>query len=778
MKNIRLSTKISSAILLVNTICISLLYIIANTTLTTMMKKSEMENLHKSLKVETSIIEEFINHQEDMLISFSCSAEVRDFLKEPDNAEKRQAAQNYTEKYYKQLNNWEGLYIGEWNTHVIAHSDTSYIGMITRQGEPLKQLQNEMLENHGLYNAGIIVSPATKKLILSLYCPVFDYDNNTIIGYVGGGPFAEELDKLLASVEDEEALYYMVDAVSEMYIFAQDEALMATEIKDEMLLSVISGFTQDSSSWNGNMEYTDKNNGKSVAVYQYIPEYNWAVVSCNSEMNIYEDVDRNMKVLAIICIVSDLIIVLISWVVIKFSTKPLNHIEASITQLKVMNLEKTHTLDKYINTESEIGQIATAVDSLYDSIKDMLEAEKEKQTAIAASESKAKFLANISHEIRTPINTIIGMNEMIIRESEDETAVRYAVNTKSAGRMLLGIVNDVLDFSKIDAGKLKIVEENYNLMSLLNDAVLGIKLRIEQKKLKLICDFDESLPSILKGDEIRIRQILNNLLSNAVKYTSQGMITLKAKGISNKQGFSLLLSVTDTGNGIREEDMKNLFSSFERLDLKKNRNIEGTGLGLSITKQLTELMNGEIKVESKYNYGSCFSVCIPQQIIDITPMGRYDEAVNYSKVKENLTKNYLYAPEAKILIVDDNELNLDIMEGILKRSEIQLTLASGGKECLEITRKEKYDLILIDHMMPEPDGVETLHLIRNNHENKNHETDIIVLTANAGADIEQQYIKEGFSGYLSKPIDVNRLESVIAEHLEKAGKCSFKNKQK
>ncbi|MBQ3565891.1 MAG: response regulator [Oscillospiraceae bacterium] len=740
-----------------------------------MMKKSEMENLHKSLNVETSIIEEFVNHQEDLLISFSSSAEVREFLKDPDNDEKRLAAQKYTEKYYTQLNNWEGLYIGEWNTHVIAHSDTSYIGMITRKGDPLKQLQNAMTENNGIYNAGIIVSPATKRLILSLYCPVFDYDGTTIIGYVGGGPFAEELDKLLADAEDDEASYYMINAESQMYIFAQDESLMATEIKDEMLLSVLSRFSQDSSSFKGNIEYTDKKAGKSIAVYQYIPKYNWAVVSCNSEMNIYEDVGKNMRVLAVICVVSDFIIVLISWVVIKFSTKPLNDIEASITQLKVMNLEKTHSLDKYINTESEIGQIATAVDSLYDSIKDMLDAEKEKQTAIAKSESKAKFLANVSHELRTPINTIIGMNEMIIRESEDETAVKYAVNTKSAGKMLLDIINDVLDFSKIDAGKLKIVEEDYNIMSVLNDATFGIKVRAEQKNLKFICDFDTKLPSVLKGDEIRIRQILNNLLSNAVKYTSEGSVTLKAEGINRQDGFSLLLSVTDTGSGIREEDMKNLFGSFERLDLKKNRSIEGTGLGLSITKQLTELMNGEIKVESEYNHGSCFSVCIPQQVVDATPVEEFDESANLSKIKDDLSKDYLYAPEAKILIVDDNELNLEIMEVLLKRSGMQLTLVSGGNECLEITEKEEYDLILMDHMMPEPDGVETLHLIRSNSKNKNYETPVVALTAHTGTDIEQQYVNEGFSGYLSKPIDVKKLESVIAEHLVKIGKCGFKN---
>jgi len=384
MKNFKLRTVITAAVLFINTLCISLLYLIANSSLTASMKSSELDNLQSTLKAETKIIEEYVYHQEYLLTSFSKIHEVIEFLKNPDDEEKKSAAQKCTEEFYSSLDNWEGLYIGEWNTHVIAHSNKEYIGMVTRNGEPLKALQDAMTKENGLYNAGIIVSPASQKLILSLYCPVFDYDGKTIVGYVGGGPFADSLEKLLAYVESETASYYMINSVSKMYIFAQEDELMATEIKNDLLLSIIAD-AEKSENTDGKKEYKDKLEGESIAVYRSIPEYGWILVSCNSEKNIYADVNTNMRILLGICILSNIIIGVLSWIIIRLSTKPLKHAAASISQLKEMNLHKDHKLDKYINTKSEIGQISTAIDSLYDSIKDMLEAEKEKQAAIAAA---------------------------------------------------------------------------------------------------------------------------------------------------------------------------------------------------------------------------------------------------------------------------------------------------------------------------------------------------------------------------------------------------------
>ena len=767
MRNVKMRTTITLLILAVNTVCILLLYIIANTAMTSIMKKSEIEDLRTSLKVETRMIEEYIHHQEDLLVTYSNEPIVIDFLKNPADEQKRKQAQEFTEQYYARLDNWEGLYIGEWNTHVIAHSNPEYIGMITRQeAASLKELQDAMASRNGIYNAGMIVSPASHKLILSLYCPVFDYDGKTIIGYVGGGPYAEVLDELLHSFKDDTSQHYMINVLSKMYIFTSDRDLMATPIEDEMLLSVIDVLTEEAGKGIGEKEYIDEMEGESIAAYQYLPEYGWAVVFCNSEKKIYQDVNRNMYVLGVICIVSDIIIGLFSWLLIRISTKPLEYVEDSIIQLKELKLEKQHKLDKYINCESEIGQIATALDSLYDSIKDMLEIEKEKQAAIAASQSKAQFLASMSHEIRTPINTVLGMNEMILRENKDEAIEEYAYNIKSASQMLLGIINDVLDFSKIEAGKLQIVENDYRVAIMLNDVVQGIIPRLKEKKLELKLEIDEEIPAVLKGDEIRIKQILNNLLSNAAKYTERGAVTFSAKGVYEGTCFGLRLSVTDTGIGIKEADLGRLFESFRRLELEKNRYIQGTGLGLNITKQLVENMSGKIDVKSIYGKGSCFTVWIPQQIVDDAPMSGIEHPHRHKEKAKSEKETFLYAPDAKVLVVDDNKMNLMVVKGLLKRTGIQLDFATGGNECLQKTKDKSYDLILMDHMMPEPDGVQTLHMIREDATNSNRDTAVIVLTANAIAGIEEQYQKEGFAGYLSKPITGEKLEEMIAKYVK------------
>lgn len=404
--------------------------------------------------------------------------------------------------------------------------------------------------------------------------------------------------------------------------------------------------------------------------------------------------------------------------------------------------------------------------------RDMLSIEKQKQMAIMANESKDKFLANMSHEIRTPINTVIGMNEMILRENKDDTIQEYAKNIQSASRMLLSLINDVLDFSKIEAGKLEVTENPYHLSSLLNDVIMGMKVRAQNKKLSLHLNIDENMPAVLKGDEIRIRQIMNNLLSNAVKYTSEGSITFSAKGVRNDDTFTLEISVQDTGNGIKKEDMARLFDSFQRLELNKNRYIEGTGLGLSITKQLVNQMQGSIDVQSEYGKGSCFTVCIPQEIVDNQPMGDLNKAYKNAATAEEAPmekqeeKKHLYAPSSSVLVVDDNKMNLTVVKALLKRSAIQLDFAMGGEECLEFTRNKKYDLILMDHMMPEPDGVQTLHMLREEKDNVNQDTTVIVLTANAIAGAAEQYLQEGFADYLAKPVVGDKLEEVLAKYLK------------
>lgn len=767
------------------------------------MKKSEMEALHNSLNVETSIIQEYIYHQEDLLIAFANETEVIDFLKDPNNEEKRVVAQKHTEDYFGRMDNWEGLYIGEWNTHVIAHSDENVVGMTTREGESLKELQDAMLERGGLYDAGIIVSPASGKLILSLYCPVYDYDGETILGYVGGGPYVQELKALLASAEKQGASYYMINVEESICLFAQDESLMATQIEDEMLLSVIAEINKDDSKLAGDIEYYDAKAGASIAAYQYISDYGWAVVSCNSEANIYADINKSMIVLAHICLATVVIIVVLCWLVIRLSTRPLKHVENAIVQLEAMNLKKDPMLDKYIGGKSEVGKIATAIDSLYDSIEGLLEVETEKQAAIAKSESKDRFLANVSHEIRTPMNVIMGMNQMILLENQDENINEYATSIKSSSQHLMDIINDILDFSKIDSGKLQIVEKKYDIYPLLQEVTLGIDAIMRQKKLDFVVDIDKDLPKVLKGDKKRIKQILNNLLSNAAKYTDQGSVTFTAKGVRRDDSFLLEISVEDTGIGIRPEDKDKVFDSFSRVEMNKNHYKEGTGLGLHITKELVEYMKGNISLTSEYGKGSCFTVTLPQEVVQdsseatiVVEMMAEESASSKERVerpeekqleereqqpeendqlqkgvdeevqREETTQNTAYKPTGRLLAVDDNDMNLKIINVFLRDSGIQVDTASSGQEALEMTRTTKYDLILMDHMMPEMDGVETLHRIREDEENLNRETRVIVLTANAIVGAREDYLKEGFEEYLTKPVVKEKLEEVVGRYVD------------
>ncbi len=792
MKNRKMSTTITLSILLVITICIALLYIIANKSMTSEMKESEMEALHNSLSVETSIIKEYIYHQEDMLIAFSNEVEVIEFLKDPNNEEKRLRAQKHTEEYYGRLKNWEGLYIGEWNTHVIAHSDENIVGMTTREGEPLKELQDAMLERGGLYNAGIIVSPASGKLILSLYCPVYDYDGETILGYVGGGPFVEELRGLLAPAEKQGASYYMINVNTNMCLLAQDEAMIATEIQDKLLLSVVQRINEGQGEQIGDIEYYDDEQGASVAAYQYISDYGWALISCNSEADIYADINQNMDMLAYICIAAVIIIVILCWVVIRVSTRPLKHVEKAIVQLEQMNLEKDPMLDKYIDGKSEVGQIATAIDSLYDSIEDLLKAETDKQAAIAKNESKDRFLANVSHEIRTPMNVIMGMNQMILLENKDQGIQDYANSIKNSSQHLMEIINDILDFSKIDSGKLQIVDKEYEVYPLLQEITMGMDAIMKQKNLEFVVTIDEVFPKVLKGDKKRIKQILNNLLSNAAKYTDQGKVTFTAKGLKSEEGFALVISVEDTGIGIRPEDMNKVFDSFARVEMNKNHYKEGTGLGLHITKELVECMNGTIELTSEYGKGSCFTVTLPQEIIHESgeetvvmetvaeEREELEERVQQSEEKQledgvlqpedsaQLTASEPTdaSPTARLLAVDDNDMNLKIITVFLKNSGLQVDTASSGQEAIDMTKTTTYDLILMDHMMPEMDGVETLHRIREDEENLNRQTKVIVLTANAVAGAREDYLKEGFEEYLTKPVVKEKLEEVVGRYVK------------
>lgn len=398
------------------------------------------------------------------------------------------------------------------------------------------------------------------------------------------------------------------------------------------------------------------------------------------------------------------------------------------------------------------------------SLDDLLKIVEDKcDEARAATKSKSDFLSNMSHEIRTPLNSVLGMNELILREAEDESIINYASNVETSGKLLLSLINDILDFSKIESGKMEIVPVRYQIASVVNDTVNMLSLRFEEKGLELKINADPEIPSCLFGDEVRIRQILTNIMTNALKYTDSGSVTLTA-GFEKQSEDSvlLILSVKDTGRGIKEEDREKLFCGFTRVDQVKNRNIEGTGLGLSITSRLVSMMNGTIEVESVYGEGSEFIVKLPQKIISAEPSGEFctrtESAPDRRKYRESFT-----APEARILVTDDNRSNLLVAEGLLKPTKIQVDCASSGYECINRLRANKYDVLLLDHMMPEMDGVETLKKIR--EENLAPGMPVVALTANAVSGARDMYVEYGFEDYLAKPIAGNSLEKMLLKLL-------------
>ena len=388
------------------------------------------------------------------------------------------------------------------------------------------------------------------------------------------------------------------------------------------------------------------------------------------------------------------------------------------------------------------------------------------QELARANEAKSQFLANMSHEIRTPINGILGMDRILLKECKDEALKEYAQNIQSAGQSLLSIINDILDISKIESGKLEILPTKYQLFSILNDCYNLTKAKLEEKSVRLELEINEKLPSGLYGDEVRIRQIINNFLSNAAKYTQEGVITFSMDFQEKSQDeIWLMISVTDTGIGIKEEDLSKLFESFTRIEEKRNRNIEGTGLGLNLTKNLVELMNGEITVESTYGKGSCFTARVPQKIVDARPMGDFGKRYHQYLDQGEETRLSFSAPEARILIVDDVKMNLSVVEGLLKDTEMKIDTALSGKDCLELIQKNPYHIIFLDHMMPEMDGIETMKKMRALNENPNMCTPVIMLTANAIVGAKEEYLNMGFTDYLTKPIQETALLEMILKYL-------------
>ncbi|MCI8298885.1 MAG: response regulator [Lachnospiraceae bacterium] len=428
--------------------------------------------------------------------------------------------------------------------------------------------------------------------------------------------------------------------------------------------------------------------------------------------------------------------------------------------MHTLRLSKEYRVNAEENAQLLKEQVKVAKQQNTQLVQAKHDADVARQEALAANEAKGRFLANMSHEIRTPINAVLGMDEMILRESKEPVIREYAMDIYMAGQTLLSLINDILDFSKIDSGKMEIIPVEYDVSSLIYDLANMTSQRAKDKNIEFHVETERTIPSRLYGDDVRIRQVLTNILTNAVKYTHEGKVWLRIQSREAGDTAVLRFEVEDTGIGIKEEDLPKLSAEFERIEEDRNRNIEGTGLGMSITIQLLTLLGSKLKAESVYGKGSKFYFELEQKIVDHTPIGDFEARVH------QMAEDYTYgtrfcAPDAKVLVVDDNAVNRKVFRNLLKDTQIQVTEAEGGRECLELVQNNYYDLIFLDHMMPEMDGVETLHHIKELSDFPCQDTPIVVLTANAVSGAKEKYLSEGFDEFLSKPIVPEKLEHMI-----------------
>lgn len=383
------------------------------------------------------------------------------------------------------------------------------------------------------------------------------------------------------------------------------------------------------------------------------------------------------------------------------------------------------------------------------------------ERVVAANNAKSNFLANMSHEIRTPMNAIIGMDEIILREASDPGIRKHAIDIKSAGKTLLSIINDILDLSKIESGKMEIVPVRYDTSSVFMDIVNMTMKKAGDKGLVYEMNVADDIPVELYGDEIRVRQIMLNIINNAIKYTEEGRVSIDVTYDRDKE--KMHIKVSDTGIGIRPEDMDKLYDSFSRLEETRNRNIEGTGLGLNITKQLIDMMEGSMNVESTYGAGSVFTVVIPQKCVDPASIGDFGKRLEKAASEREAYRPRLVAPSARILITDDNEMNLEVITGLLAETKMSVTTAMSGPQCLEQLHNNTYDIIFLDQMMPGMSGTKTLKVIKDEELAKG--VPVIALTADAIVGAREIYLREGFTDYLSKPVMFEDLENILFKYL-------------
>ena len=599
------------------------------------------------------------------------------------------------------------------------------------------------------------------------------YKNNELIGVVGMDLSLAYIDEMAEALSVENSTCLLIGEEQNIINLTSQEDLSKAVEHSAELSQILEQFQNNPEkqfqtfTWDGRKHYgmlTKLDNGMSYL----------ASVSQNELL-------QPLYILILTLFIALIIVSLIAFLLILHINKtillPVKIIAKTTNRLARGELNLTIPYD----SNNEMGSLANNIRLMTSQLKEYIEyireqnkkereakeaALTESQINAAASQAKSAFLANMSHEIRTPINAVLGMNEMILRESDDKNILGYAANIKTAGSNLLTIVNDVLDFSKIEAGKMELLPDNYEVSSLIIDLVNMTRERAQNKGLNYQLNIPSSLPKTLFGDSIRIKQCILNLLTNAIKYTKEGTInfTIDYERL-DEHSIKMSIHVTDTGIGIKEEDMDKLFTPFERIEEEKNRTIEGSGLGISIVRKLLTMMGSKLEVKSTYGQGSDFSFAIVQKVIDWTAAGDLNEAYAESIKQMASYKEKLHAPRARLLFVDDTAMNLEVIKGLLKNTGIQIDTALSGKDALKAVKTMAYDILFIDHRMPEMDGIETLHAMKDMPDNLSAGKPCIALTANAISGVKKMYLNEGFDDYLSKPVNPSKLEEMIIKYL-------------